>query len=254
MIAVSFVVHLAILALLSGALIPRLAKPPRPVYIVDLVNLPVRDPQAGRPDARPQQESKKPKPEPPAAKPEPKPEAVKLPPKPAAKPEPKPQPKPATKPTPKPEPKPAVSKTEERQVSSAIEDLRRKQEMQALKEKLAAMTSKDTRNVDSNVPVGMPDGKGTQAGVSYDVWLHEFLKQAWSLSKYQVARTDLSATVRLSFDAQGRLIDYRFIDESGDPRFDDSVKRAILQLKELPEPTGSRMDKEVVFNLKDLLQ
>ena len=58
MIAVSFVVHLAILGLFSGILIPRMAKPPRPVYIVDLVNRPVKDPQAGRPDARPQQDKK----------------------------------------------------------------------------------------------------------------------------------------------------------------------------------------------------
>ena len=86
MIAVSFLVHLAILALASGVLIPNLNKSVRPVYIVDLVNLPVKDPQAGRPDATPAQSQKK-EPEPAKPKPQPKEDVVKLPPKP--KPEPK---------------------------------------------------------------------------------------------------------------------------------------------------------------------
>ncbi len=284
MIAVSFVVHLAVLGLMTGVLIPRMSKPPKPVYIVDLVNRPVKDPQAGRPDARPQPEKKEKKPEAAASHPEPKPDAVKLPPKPETQPTPKAEPKPEPKPTPKvepkpepkptpkaepkpkpepkpapkaeakPEPKPAVSKKDEQQVSSAIEDLRRRQEMQALKDKLAAMSGKDTRNTASNIPVGMPDGKGTEAGVSSDAWLHEFLKQAWRLSKYQVGRSDLSAEVQLLFDAKGQLLSYKFTDKSGDSQFDDSVLRAILQLKDYPEPTLAGTKKDVVFNLKELLK
>lgn len=247
MIAVSFVVHLVALGLFSGVLFPRTVKPPKPVYIVDLVNLPVKDPQAGRPDIRPQKTSRKPKPKP-------KPDVVKLPPKP--KPEPKPQPKPQPKPKPvvKSSPKPAVTKKDEQSLASALDKLKNQQKMEALRNKLAAMASQDTRKVDTTVPVGMPDAKGTQAGVSFDAWLKTYLTAAWRLSKYQVGRTDLEATVRLTFNAQGRLVDYKFIEESGDSRFDDSVKRAILQLEELPEPIGSRMEKEVAFNLKDLLQ
>jgi TonB family protein len=100
----------------------------------------------------------------------------------------------------------------------------------------------------------MMDGKGTEAGTAYDVWLHEYLKKAWTLSKYQVSRRDLKATVKLAFDAQGNLLDYNFIKKSGEERFDDSVRKAILQLKKLPNPPGSRMEKEIVFNLKDLLE
>ncbi|MEJ2201679.1 MAG: TonB C-terminal domain-containing protein, partial [Desulfuromonadaceae bacterium] len=134
-------------------------------------------------------------------------------------------------------------------------EMRRRQEMQALKDKLAALTAtQDTRKPTEQATVGMPDGKGNQAGVSYDAWLKTYLTAAWRLSKYQLGRTDLEATVRLVFDARGRLIDYKFVQESGELRFDDSVKRALLQLQELPEPPGSRIEKEVVFNLKDLLQ
>jgi colicin import membrane protein len=268
MIAVSFVVHLAFFGLFSGVLIPRMSKSPRPVYVVDLVNLPVKDPQAGRPDARPQPTQKDKKPTPPAAEPEPKPKAVKLPPKPAAKPEPKPEPKstpkveskpeskPAVKPTPKEKTKPVVTKKDDQKVSNAIEDLRRRQERQALKDKLAAMSGKDTRTAAGNAPVGMPDGKGSQAGIAADVWLQNFLKEAWRLSKYQVGRPDVEATVQIFFNSAGRLKDYKFIKESGDSRFDDSVKRAIFELNDLSEPLQmlAGMKPEVVFNLKDLQQ
>jgi outer membrane biosynthesis protein TonB len=124
-----------------------------------------------------------------------------------------------------------------------------------MKRRLAEMADKDTRqSAVPGAPVGMQDGKGTEAGIAYDAWLHEYLKQAWTLSRYQVSRRDLQATVRLVFDAHGNLLDYTFIKKSAEERFDDSVRKAILQLKKLPNPPGSRMEKEVVFNLKDLLE
>jgi hypothetical protein len=127
--------------------------------------------------------------------------------------------------------------------------------MDDLKAKLAAMSSnKDTRNAAGNAPVGMMDGKGTEAGVSSDAWLHEFLKQAWRLSQYQLGRTDLAAEVQLLFDAKGQLLSYKFTEKSGDSHFDDSVMRAILQLKDYPEPTLAGTKKDVVFNLKELLK
>ncbi len=245
-------VHLAVVLLFSGVLLPRFQRDLRPVYHVDLVNLPVKNPQAGRPDAGPKPEKapvKQAAPEPAKAPPpapakvEPKPEVVKVA-KPVAPPK-----KPATQAKPAPK-QPSYDKT-----LSAIEDLRRRQEIEDLKRQLAQLGAKDTRKpADSNAPVGMPEGKGSEAGTSYDAWLHEYLKQAWTLSKYQVARRDLEATVRLMFDAQGNLKDYTFVEKSGEERFDDSIRKAILQLKKLPNPPGSRMEKEVVFNLKDLLE
>jgi outer membrane biosynthesis protein TonB len=117
------------------------------------------------------------------------------------------------------------------------------------------MTAKDTRHAAvPGAPAGMVDGKGTEAGSSYDAWLHEYLKQAWTLSRYQVSSRDLRATVKLTFDAQGNLLDYKFIEKSREQRFDESVRKAILQLKKLPNPPGSRMEKDIVFNLKDLLE
>jgi TonB family protein len=237
---------------------PRFQRDLRPVYHVDLVNLPVMNPQAGRPDARPEpakapakpaapEPVKTPPPAPPKTKA--KPEAVKV-----AKPE---AVKPAIQPkkpvaTPKPAPKePSYDKT-----TSDIEDMRRKKAIEDLKQQFAQLSAKDSRQGAGlpGAPAGMMDGKGTEAGTAYDVWLHEYLKKAWTLSKYQVSRRDLKATVKLTFDAQGNLLDYNFIKKSGEERFDDSVRKAILQLKKLPNPPGSRMEKEIVFNLKDLLE
>lgn len=270
MVVVSFVIHLALLVLFSGVILPHAKTPPKPVYIVDLVNRPVKNPRSGRPDARPK--STKAEPKPAATAPEPKPEAVRLPPKPETSPEPKPKSEPkakpeaTAKPTPKAKVKPAPDKKkprdqpetaakEEQSVASALDKIKRKQEMQGLQDKLAAMAStSDTRGAAVDAPVGMPDGTGDEEGVSSDAWLHEFLKQAWRLSKYQVGRTDLAAEVQLVFNAQGQLLSYKFTEKSGDPRFDDSVTRAILQLKDYPEPTLAGARKDVVFNLKELLK
>jgi len=272
MLIVSLVVHLAVLAVFTGVFEPRLAKPPR-AYYVDLVNLPVADPQAGRPDVRPKAEKPRKAPEPPKAEvkpPEPpkpppkKPEPVKVakpePVKPkVAKPKPKPVPKAKPAPKAKPKPKPEVAKPSqsyEEDTLAAIKKMQAKKEIEELKQKLAALSASDTRQAPAvpDAPVGMPEGSGTEAGTSYDAWIHDYLKQAWLLSKYQVPSRDLEATVALVFDPQGKLLDYRFLEHSGEARFDDSVKRAVLQLKQLPKAPGRRLEREVVFNLKELLE
>lgn len=264
-IILSLVLHLLVLALFAGDFLPRRKLDERPVYVVDLLNLPVKDPQAGRPDAAKEPPKTPDKaPEPPAAAPPPPekaPEPVKLPPKTPEPPKPEPV-KPAKKPevvkpapTKEPPPKPAPAKEPATDsVTARIEALRREQERNELKEKLAALGSKDSRGRGTDAPLGMPDGKGKEVGVEQQLWLKEFLKQAWALSKYQVSRRDLEALVVLEFDPNGRLTNYRFTKKSGDDRFDDSVRKAVLKLNEitLPIPPGKRVEQEAKFNLADL--
>lgn len=262
MLLCSLGIHLAALVIFSGVWSPARHPPKRPVYYVDLLHKAVERPQAGRPDA-PSKTVAKPKPKPkpavktaaPKPKPEPKP-AVKV-----AKPAPKPKPKPSAVAKPAPKPAPAVST--DRQLSDTLEDLRRqqeaqkrKEEMEALKAKLAALAAGDRPAPATKAPVGMPEGSGDQAGIAWEAWLQEYLKQSWRLSRYQVGRRDLEAVLTLVFDAEGRLLDYRMTDPSGDRPFDDSVKRAVLRLKDqpLPQPPGRRLEQTVVFNLKDLLE
>ncbi|MHB1398564.1 MAG: TonB C-terminal domain-containing protein [Trichloromonadaceae bacterium] len=264
-IILSLVLHLLVLALFAGDFLPRRKVDERPVYVVDLLNLPVKDPQAGRPDAaREPQKTPDKSPEPPAAAapPEKAPEPVKLPPKTPEPPKPEPvkptKPAEVVKPVPSKEPPPKPAPTKEPastdSVAQRIEDLRRKQEIEEKKAVLEAMRSKDTRGRGTDAPVGMPDGKGTEVGIEQQLWLKEFLKQAWALSKYQISRRDLEALVVLEFDPNGRLINYRFSKKSGDDRFDDSVRKAVLKLNEitLPIPPGKRVEQEAKFNLADL--
>jgi len=255
MVVVSLLIHLLGLGLFSGVLLPRIKTPPRPVYIVDLVNKPVKNPRSGRPDVRPKTEQDQPKPT--VAAPEPKPDAVKLPPKPEAKPQPetKPEPKPtpraeakpaATKP--KPSAKPQVTAKEEQSLADAMDKMKRKQEIQDLQNKLAAMAAKDTRTAGPDIPLGMPEGTGTEEGVSTDAWLHEFLKQAWRLSKYQLGRTDLAAEVQLTFDGKGRLLTTNFLQN---PLIPVSMIRWCAPfynsriIRKRPWPTPARMSSSI---------
>jgi len=255
MLGYSFGLHLLLVLLFGGWLLPRMQHSKPPVYVVDLVNLPVKNPQAGRPDGTPKHKVKaRPKAKPkPVVRPKPKPK-----PKPKAKPKAKAKSKPKVKAKSKARPK-AVSRTrpkpkvDYRQTESAIEKLRRKREREELKRKLAALEAKDTRrSPGSKAPLGETAGSGSEAGVSYRTWLQQAYKSAWSLSKYQVRSLDLKADVEVIYDARGFLRDYTVMKSSGDRRFDDSITRAIRRVDRLEPPPGRTIREIIKFNLKDL--
>jgi len=258
MVLASLGLHLVVLLIFSGVILPRFDRPRQPVYFVDLVNLPVARPQAGRPDARP---------EPAKVKPVAKPEETRSEPKPAPpppKPTPKvqaplktapPAPKAAVPKPPKPAPAPNYQDTLKK-IEAMQQTRERQQELDALKQKLARLAASDTRpgSTPPEAPVGMPEGKGDQAGPDQRAWLQAFFKANWRLSKYQVSTRNLEARVTVRYDAKGNLLDYQMRKTSGDQAFDDSVKRAVLLDKQLPFAPGHPIDEEIVFNLKDLLE
>ncbi len=246
LLLVSLGLHLVVLVLFSVTLSHRFSTPQRPVYYVDLVNPPVRDPQAGLPPVAP------PKAQPPKAEPAPAPPAPKPVP-PAEKPQPKKaEPAPA-KPSPAAAAKPAP-KTDT--TAEAIEKMRRRQEIEEQKRALAAIASRDTRQSGSapSAPLGMPEGRGSEAGPSEQALIQAHLKKNWSFSKYQAPRRDLTVDIRLVYDGGGQLLDYRILKSSGDAAFDESVRKAILKGQELPFQPGRRLELEAQFNLKDLLE
>lgn len=277
MLLVSLGIHFAVAVLFAVGLVPRAHRDLSPVYTVDLTSLPVKDPQAGRPDARPPRkpESDEPGPVRPAPTPAPEPPKPKA--DPAPTPQPRPEPKVAPRPEPKPEPakiakepapKPVPVKVEKppakpaesyQDTLSAIEKLRekqaRRQETEDLQARLAALKSKDTRaGGGSNAPLGLPTARGTEAGVDEQTWIKAFIENNWSLSKYQVVnRRDVEARVWLAYDAKGKLVDYKIVKSSNDATFDDSIRRAILKEPQLPFTPGRRLELNAIFNLKDLL-
>jgi TonB family protein len=70
---------------------------------------------------------------------------------------------------------------------------------------------------------------------SYYDTLRDHLKNNWSLPPW-VARQSLSAQVLLRLEANGRIIQYSFQKTSGNPKFDEAVKRAIEDSQPFPSP------------------
>lgn len=321
MLVLSVAVHLLVALFFSGWLAAPARREERPVYYVDLINRPVANPQAGRPDgggggnkgsakeqpdARPQSPPKSPLREEAVVAPAPaqKTPAVALPAKTESKPEAKAitPARPATKPEtkaksdspaqPKPEVKAAAEaktaaaakKVEKdyQRVLSAVADLQKKrqgeqrqQEVAALQERIAEMAR---RRGDSGAgagsggtgsggtaagagqgsgvaaPLGMPDGKGNEAGVSSALWLQTYFRANWRLSRYQVSRPDLETVIHIAYDADGNLLKKEIVKSSGDRVFDQSVEDAVLRSKKLPMPLPGPFKEDVIFNLRELQQ
>lgn len=261
MLLISFVVHLVIFGLFAGDFFPRRKFEQPKAIRVNLANLPVANPQAGRPDAVKQ--AKKPK----KKKPAKKITAKKPPQKPVVPPKPKPKPKPKpTKPKPQPK-KPVVTKPavdQEKLRQQRLEALRkqraeeqerqqRQQKIDELKQRLAQLNAEpgnETKGPDA--PVGEIDGKGTEEGVSHSRWIQEYIQQQWRLSKYQVAGRDARAKVKVIYSSKGTLLDFQFLEKSGVTQFDESLKNAILKSRELPNPLGKRVEYDINFNLDEM--
>ena len=263
MLLVSILLHLLLPVLYYAPFFPKRTFEKPPVYRVNLVNKIVKNPQAGRPEAAPVKKKPAVKPK---VKPKPKPKPVvkpkPIPPKPKPVPV-KPKPVPVKpKPVPKPAPKPAVSKTQEDNLALRLKKMRAAQEKkaseQARKDRIAALKadalaeSSKVRSPIADAPVGMADGTGDEAGVSAFAFVREFIQQQWSFSQYQASGSP-EAEVQLFYNAAGTLLHYKFLKESGNKVFDESLRRAIAKSKQLPQELPEAMPFEIVFNLKDML-
>jgi len=237
LLAISLALHVVLWLVFQLVLSSRFDAPPKTVYYVDLTQRPVKNPRAGRPT-------------PPAPKPTTPPPATR---------------KPAATPTPKSPPKPATdTSTRQDTTRAAIDKLRaekvRNAQEQALRDKLAALTTEDTREATpaaaSDAPLGSATGQGDEIGPGDREWLNAKLKELWNLSRYQVESLDLQAELELEFSATGKLLSYHFLDRSGNRRFDDSVVRVMLKLKDLDLPLSfeRRTRIRTLFNLKELMR
>jgi hypothetical protein len=232
---VSLLLHALLLFGVTGGWLssaPRPEKPP--VYYVDLVHKPVLSPQAGRPEPRTAAPAPTPLPAPvaPLAKAVTK-TAVPSKSAPAAK---------------------APAQPEKSHVQGALEKLRAER---ALQERFAAM--RQAQSVPMDTPVGLPDAKGSEAGVSSMVYVQATIQQNWALSPYLLSDSRkmarIEAWVRITYSRSGRLESFRFEKESGDSQFDDSIKRALVKSQQLPGALPVRLeDVLVVFNLKALAE
>ena len=256
LLLVSLIVHGLIWAAFSCSWFGTSSRPKPPVYTVDLVHKPVLNPQAGRPDPRP---AKKPKA---AAVKRKAPVVIPPTPKVSARPAVKPKAKPVKtvkpKPVPKPAPKPVVKPDQRKQqkVQNALDEIRERQARQAERDAMKAKIAKlAAATVPADVPVGMLDGTGDEAGVAVVAFVQEFIQQNWALSPYlldqsRLANFEAKATLRYSKD--GKLMSYRVDQLSGNKQFDDSLKRAIIKSQQLPQALPKDLNLIVIFNLKDM--
>ena len=281
MLLISVLLHLLVPVLYYTPFFPKREIQKPPVYRVNLVNKPVKNPQAGRPEAaavkkkpevKPVPKPKpKPKPIPPPPKPvpvKPKPQPKPVPVKPEPEPQPKPKPvakKPEVKPAPAPEPvKTGPSKAQESALEKRLRELRETQEKKAQETarkqrieqmKVAAAAEVEKSRVKSPVeeaPVGMIGGKGNEEGVSAVAFVQEFIQQQWSFSKYQAAGNP-EAEMKLFYNAEGSLLHYKVLKKSGNNAFDESLIRAITKSRQLPQSLPEAMEFHIFFNLKDML-
>ncbi len=251
LLLVSLVVHGLVWAAFTGDWFGSSTRPKPPVYYVDLIHKPVLNPQAGRPDPRPAKKQQ--------AAPVKKSVATPVAPKAVTKPEVKPLAKPAR--TAKPQPVPKPDQRQEKKVQSAIDEIRQRQEREAerdaLKDKLAQLreSAGAAATVSADVPVGMPDGTGDEVGVSALAFVQAFIQQNWALSPYlldQSRLANIEARAKLLYAADGRLKSFRIETPSGNPQFDDSLKKAIIKSQQLPQPLPKDLELVVIFNLKEM--
>ncbi len=250
MLFLSFLLHLIVPVILSGILETTHRTPKVPVYRVNLVNKPVKDPQAGRPDAVPvKKKKKKPVKKKVAVKkiPTKKSKAVKTAPvkkkrAPVVK---KKVPTKSTKP----------DKTAETALQKRLAEMqaqaKRDADMAALRAKLAAQKA-ELGKPDVKAPVGEPDGTGKEIGISDVRYVENFIKQNWRLSQYQLPNLDLQVEVRVYYSKDGKQGKWEVVEKSGNVFFDNSVKNAILLSKNLDYSLPTAGTFEIIFNLKDL--
>ena len=239
MLLVSILIHLLVPALYYSPLFPTKETKKPPVYRVNLINKIVKNPQAGRPEAT--VVKKKPK-----VKPKPKPIR-----KPKAKPK-----KVVAKPKPKPKPKPKVTKVKDDARLDIMAKMRAKMERQKTLDKFYADVEAENgpiKSPNADAPVGMLDGKGDEIGVTAIAAIREFIQQQWRFSQYQAVGSP-EAEVKLFYNSKGTMSHYEFVHKSGNSTFDDSLIRAIVKAKQLPQELPSAMNFEIIFNLKEMLK
>jgi hypothetical protein len=232
---ISLALHALLLVGVTGGWLGSAARPDKsPVYYVDLVHKPVLNPQAGRPEPRDATAQQAPVPVPIAP-------AEKVPGK-------------TSVPIKSATDAKAPAKTANSHVSDALQKLR---DEQTLQQRLAALRQKQA--VPMETPVGLPDAKGTEAGVSSLAYVQAIIQQNWALSPYLLAdaarMARIEAWVSISYSKSGRLERFSFEKESGDPQFDDSIKRALVKSQQWSAALPERLEGvRVVFNLKALAE
>jgi colicin import membrane protein len=196
-----------------------------PVYYVDILDLPVANPQAGSPA----QAEGTPTPPPPAV---PAKREMIIP----------AQPPVGLKPAP-PQKKP------EAETAREFEKRIAQMEREAAARNQAAAIEALRKKVAARGPVGIPGGTGTEAGSDYASYIRSRLEDEFKTTiAFQTKNPEL--LVKLVISQNGRIIRQQIIKSSRDKLFEDSVSRAIAKAEKnfRPPPGGNQFEIEVKFS------
>lgn len=232
MVCWSAAAHLAVFFFLLNFQFPAHFKE-APVYYVDVLNLPVANPQAGTPAVAPGETKTTPAPPQPSP---PAPREMTLPTKPAAK-------LPARQTTPSPK------KTETAESEREFADRLSRLEREAAARHEAAALDALRKRAGGRGPAGMPGATGTEAGSDYASYIKSRLEDEFKTTiAYQSKNPEV--VMKLIIGQNGRVIRKQITKSSRDSLFEDSVSRAIIKAEKnfRPPPGGSQFEIEVKFS------
>jgi colicin import membrane protein len=242
MFALSFVSHLGLFSLVLWSMSsPQFHPAEEQITYVDMISPPVTSPQVGTPAPAEEQTRK-----PPVA-----PQTVRLPAKRAPVP-----PKVAAMPLPVAKPKPTkvipagnvkvekpIPAEDGREFEERLARIQQKSEDKRQAEVLDLLR-KGTKKI-----VGMPSGKGIQAGSDYSSYIQSRLKDAFREVIASQTRAP-QVLVRIAIGPDGRITKYRVEKNSGDPVFDEAVSRAVTFAGRSLKPPPGGVPFERVFRFK----
>lgn len=193
-----------------------------PTLRVDLVGLPSKN--QARPSADHSGENKKPEPK--VAQKQPEPEK----PQPKTKPEPKPPKEEMAEIGRKPDPRKKMKAALDR-----IRALEKIHQSQAAAEKKTAHQNAEPIRGNFISKGNSLSGEAREGEAQYLEIVRDQLQENWALPTW-LAKTEYAAQVRIFIDRTGRLSRYAFVRSSGNPQFDEAVKRCISDSQQFPAP------------------
>ena len=242
MFALSFVSHLCLFSLILWSMSSQQFHPAEEqITYVDMITPPVASPRTGTPAPAEEQ----------TRKPLVAPQSVRLPAKPAHAPaQVTAMPLPVAKPKPSkviPVGKVNVEKPTPAEDGREFEERLARLQQQAEDKRQAEVLDRLRRG--TKKIVGMPSGKGIQAGSDYSSYIQSRLKDAFREMIASQTRAP-QVLVRISIGTDGRIANFRLEKTSGDAVFDQAVSRAVTFAGRSFKPPPNGIPFERVFRFK----
>ena len=231
----SIAIHLALGLILQKTHLTSATFREEPVYYVDVVNLPVANPQMGSPTV---DAGTPPPPEPAPRQPE------------MAQPQKKAEQAPKSAKTAKPEPtaRKPVAEESGKEFEERLAKLERKAEASYQESAVDALRRKMAGSGKSAPALGMPKGSGSAAGSDYAQYIQSRLRDAFEQTNTS-NNNQLEVTVRLAIGKDGRITRQKVEKGSSDRLFETGVFSAIARAEKSfrPPPDGREVEYLFIF-------